>query len=156
MRQYRYHSKKCKTFSIVTEPQAKKGKLLICGADSLWWVLISQGDRWRKSVFWSFFSKRGNGSASATYWQKASNLGKFLAKKERFAMVKKGKIYEELLVLADAKNAGFVQRLIPNLAPERILGTKTPILRTFAKQLAKRMLVVRLSLTFGKIKIQSS
>lgn len=53
-------------------------------------------------------------------------------------MMKKGKIYEELLVLADPKNAGFVQRLIPNLAPERILGTKTPILRTFAKQLAKR------------------
>ncbi len=53
-------------------------------------------------------------------------------------MVKKGKIYQELLVLADAKNAGFVQRLIPNLAPECILGTKTPILRTFAKQLAKR------------------
>ena len=84
------------------------------------------------------FEKDGNGTASAAYWQKASNLVRILAEKGRFAMMKKGKIYEELLVLADAKNAGFVQRLIPNLAPERILGTKTPILRTFAKQLAKR------------------
>ena len=65
-------------------------------------------------------------------------MGRLLAEKGRFAIMKKGEIYEELLVLADPKNAGFVQRLIPNLAPERILGTKTPILRTFAKQLAKR------------------
>ena len=44
-------------------------------------------------------------------------------------------IREMLLSLQDGKFAAFQARLIPNVAPERILGVRTPELRKLAKQL---------------------
>ena len=44
-------------------------------------------------------------------------------------------IRETLLSLQDGKFAAFQARLIPNVAPERILGVRTPELRKLAKQL---------------------
>ena len=44
-------------------------------------------------------------------------------------------IRETLLSLRDGKFAAFQARLIPNVAPERILGVRTPELRKLAKQL---------------------
>ena len=44
-------------------------------------------------------------------------------------------IRETLFSLRDGKFAAFQARLIPNVAPERILGVRTPELRKLAKQL---------------------
>ena len=44
-------------------------------------------------------------------------------------------IRETLFSLQDGKFAAFQARLIPNVAPERILGVRTPELRKLAKQL---------------------
>ncbi len=46
-------------------------------------------------------------------------------------------ITSQLLTLRDPKNALFMQKLIPTIPAETILGTKTPILRKMAKQYAK-------------------
>lgn len=43
----------------------------------------------------------------------------------------------QLLTLRDPKNASFVQKLIPTIPTETILGTKTPILRALAKDYVK-------------------
>lgn len=45
------------------------------------------------------------------------------------------KIRTELLALQDQKNQKFVAKLLPTLPLEQILGTKIPLLRSFAKQL---------------------
>lgn len=44
---------------------------------------------------------------------------------------------DQLLGLVDEKNALFMQKLIPTIPAETILGTKTPILRALAKDYAK-------------------
>lgn len=46
-------------------------------------------------------------------------------------------ISSELLSLKDQKNTLFLAKLIPTINKEKILGTKTPILRTLAKKYAK-------------------
>ncbi len=46
-------------------------------------------------------------------------------------------ITSQLLTLRDPKNTLFMQKLIPTIPAETILGTKTPILRKMAKQYAK-------------------
>lgn len=45
-------------------------------------------------------------------------------------------IRERLLALRDAPYAAFQRRLIPNIAPERIIGVRTPALRALARELA--------------------
>ena len=45
------------------------------------------------------------------------------------------KVQDRLYALADEKNAAFVAKLIPTVAPERILGARTPALRQLAKEL---------------------
>ncbi|MDO4259238.1 MAG: DNA alkylation repair protein [Actinomycetaceae bacterium] len=44
---------------------------------------------------------------------------------------------DDLMDIADADNAAFVARLIPTIAPERIIGARTPNLRKLAKSLWK-------------------
>lgn len=46
-------------------------------------------------------------------------------------------ITSQLLTLRNSENASFAQKLLPTKAPEQILGTKIPVLRTFAKQVFK-------------------
>lgn len=46
----------------------------------------------------------------------------------------KHSITKELLSFKDEKNARFLAKLIPTLDPKTILGTKTPLLRKFAKE----------------------
>ena len=46
-------------------------------------------------------------------------------------------IWKELLSFRDAKNALFIAKLIPTIDPKTILGTKTPLLRKYAKQCFK-------------------
>lgn len=46
-------------------------------------------------------------------------------------------IREELFAMQDADYREFHSKLIPNIAPERIIGVRTPQLRKYAKQLAK-------------------
>ncbi len=46
-------------------------------------------------------------------------------------------ITSQLLTLRDPKNTLFMQKLIPTIPAETILGTKTPILRALAKDYAK-------------------
>jgi len=47
-------------------------------------------------------------------------------------------IYEELFALQDTAYRELQIKLIPTVAPERIIGVRTPELRRFAKELAKR------------------
>lgn len=47
-------------------------------------------------------------------------------------------ITSQLLTLRNSENASFAQKLLPTKAPEQILGTKIPVLRTFAKQVFKQ------------------
>ena len=44
-------------------------------------------------------------------------------------------ITEQIRALADAENAKFVARLMPQISPEQILGCRTPALRALAKSL---------------------
>ena len=44
-------------------------------------------------------------------------------------------VQERLFAIADAKNAAFVAKLIPDRPPEQILGCRTPALRALAKEL---------------------
>lgn len=47
-------------------------------------------------------------------------------------------IRRQLEAIADAKNAGFVARLVPQYAPEQVLGCRTPQLRALAKSLDQK------------------
>ena len=47
------------------------------------------------------------------------------------------RIQEELFAMQDVDYRDFHSRLIPNIAPERIIGVRTPELRKYAKQLGK-------------------
>lgn len=47
-------------------------------------------------------------------------------------------IQEKLFALQDEKYQAFQARLLPNLAPETIIGVRTPALRSLAKEIAKR------------------
>ena len=47
-------------------------------------------------------------------------------------------IREELFKLQDKKYRDFQAKLIPNRDPEKVIGTRTPELRKYAKQLVKR------------------
>ena len=47
-------------------------------------------------------------------------------------------IKEELFSLRDEKYREFQMKLMPTVAPERVIGVRTPQLRAFAKKLAKR------------------
>ena len=47
------------------------------------------------------------------------------------------RIQEELFGMQDVDYRDFHSKLIPNIAPERIIGVRTPELRKYAKQLAK-------------------
>ena len=46
-------------------------------------------------------------------------------------------IEERLFSLAEAEYRDFMRKLIPNVAPERVLGIRTPVLRNYAKELGK-------------------
>lgn len=47
-------------------------------------------------------------------------------------------IVQELLELQDKEYKAFHAKLIPNIEPERIIGVRTPVLRKYAKEVAKR------------------
>ena len=47
-------------------------------------------------------------------------------------------VQQELSAMQDEAYREFHSRLIPNIAPERIIGVRTPQLRSYAKQFAKR------------------
>lgn len=47
-------------------------------------------------------------------------------------------IRQKLLSLCDEQYAAFSRRLINNIAPEKVIGVRTPALRTMAKEYAKR------------------
>lgn len=47
-------------------------------------------------------------------------------------------IHERLFALQDEKYKSFQSKLIPNVAPERIIGVRTPALRALAKELRRR------------------
>lgn len=47
-------------------------------------------------------------------------------------------IVQELLELQDIEYRAFHTKLIPNIEPERIIGVRTPALRKYAKNVAKR------------------
>lgn len=47
-------------------------------------------------------------------------------------------IVKELFELQDKEYRAFHARLIPNILPERIIGVRTPVLRTYAKEVGKR------------------
>ena len=47
-------------------------------------------------------------------------------------------IREELFRLQDSKYREFQIKLIPNVAPDSVIGVRTPALRKYAKELAKR------------------
>ncbi len=47
-------------------------------------------------------------------------------------------IEQRLFALQDRKYAVFQSKLIPTVSPETVIGVRTPALRTFAKELAKR------------------
>lgn len=47
-------------------------------------------------------------------------------------------IQEQLFALQDKKYQQFQQKLIPNIAPERIIGVRTPDLRRLAKQIPEK------------------
>ena len=47
-------------------------------------------------------------------------------------------IKKELFSMQDEKYRGFQAKLIPTVSPENIIGVRTPVLRAFAKQLAKQ------------------
>lgn len=47
-------------------------------------------------------------------------------------------IQERLFALQDKEYKSFQSKLIPNVAPERIIGVRTPALRTFARELRRR------------------
>ena len=49
-----------------------------------------------------------------------------------------GQIQKELFEMQDEGYRAFHSKLIPNIAPERIIGVRTPQLRSYAKQFAKR------------------
>ena len=49
-----------------------------------------------------------------------------------------GQIQNELFEMQDEGYRAFHSKLIPNIAPERIIGVRTPQLRSYAKQFAKR------------------
>ena len=49
-----------------------------------------------------------------------------------------GQIQKELFEMQDEAYREFHSRLIPDIAPERIIGVRTPQLRSYAKQFAKR------------------
>jgi 3-methyladenine DNA glycosylase AlkD len=46
-------------------------------------------------------------------------------------------IIEELFKLQDLGYKAFHSRLVPNISPEKIIGIRVPVLRKFAKQIAK-------------------
>jgi 3-methyladenine DNA glycosylase AlkD len=46
-------------------------------------------------------------------------------------------IQKQLFALKDKKYQIFQCRLMPNIAPERVIGIRTPVLRTLAKKIAK-------------------
>lgn len=46
-------------------------------------------------------------------------------------------VTDSLLALRDEDYRNFHMKLIPNVAPERIIGIRTPVLRNFAKEFAK-------------------
>lgn len=46
-------------------------------------------------------------------------------------------IRSELIAMTDSQNKLFVQKLIPTIAAESILGIRTPVLRNYAKELRK-------------------
>ena len=50
-------------------------------------------------------------------------------------MVATEKIRADLFVMKDDKFAGFTRKLIPNVAPERVIGVRAPLLRVYAKGL---------------------
>lgn len=47
-------------------------------------------------------------------------------------------IEQRLFALQDRKYAAFQSKLIPTVSPETVIGVRTPALRAFAKELAKR------------------
>ena len=47
-------------------------------------------------------------------------------------------IEENLWKLQDKEYREFHRKLIPNVDPETIIGVRTPVLRTYAKQLLKK------------------
>ena len=47
------------------------------------------------------------------------------------------RIRQKLLELKDDKNQKFLEKLIPNIPANTILGIKTPVLRAFSRELAK-------------------
>ena len=49
-----------------------------------------------------------------------------------------GQIQNELFEMQDEGYRAFHSKLIPNIAPERIIGVRTPQLRSYAKEFAKR------------------
>lgn len=54
---------------------------------------------------------------------------------ERQALIRQ--VQEQLFEMRDAEYRDFHRKLIPNIAPERIIGVRTPVLRKYAKQFGK-------------------
>ena len=52
-------------------------------------------------------------------------------------MTDRTKLQEELFGLQDLKYRDFHSKLMPNVDKERVIGIRTPVLRTFAKEFAK-------------------
>ena len=48
------------------------------------------------------------------------------------------KIIEELLEQQDKEYRDFQRKLIPTVAPDRIIGVRTPVLRKMAKEMARQ------------------
>ena len=51
------------------------------------------------------------------------------------SMVSTEKVRADLLAMKDDKFAEFTRKLIPNIAPERIIGVRAPLIRAYAKEL---------------------
>ena len=49
-----------------------------------------------------------------------------------------GEIKDELFALRDEKYREFQMKLMPTVAPDRVIGVRTPQLRVLAKRFAKR------------------